>query len=439
MILRFKYGSVNNEYQYEDKKLKIIDEHLDENKIRSLFALGYKSCHSEKGRLPLDPVISYKAHLLYFLKRDTVSFNELPEKINKDTDYRVFCRCQGVSFTPGYLSLFRKYHLTSEMAAQLHQDIFDSLNDSLETAKRSANEEEAKTEAKDCLRIGIWDSVPMPSYSSPYKDTKHCKCQKPCKCPKYFSDKDASIGWQSGKPNRKDKFLGYRKHTVLTYDPDKSKRLPIVTTAQTATTADIEVIEELLRLCKGKLDILLVDRAIYDFEQINKWYLLYDILVIVRPKSNAVLPDYSLSDTGTPCCPQMDEPLDWSYLDSEDNVHVYNCIKTDCIYEHVCQRQFEIPMSQHPALLGAFPAHTRCGRLLLSLRKLIEPEFGVQTLWSRLKSLPFRRLHNFKLLSQLIDTVHLLKKLSQGFSICSSVARRNVKRIQHFVVQEGFA
>ena len=295
MILRFKYGSVNNEYQYEDKKLKIIDEHLDENKIRSLFALGYKSCHSEKGRKPLDPVISYKAHLLYFLKRDTVSFNELPEKINKDTDYRVFCRCQGLSFTPGYLSLFRKYHLTSEMAAQLHQDILDSLNDSLETV---TNEEEAKTEAKtepkDCLRIGIWDSVPMPSYSSPYKDTKHCNCQKPCKCPKYFSDKDASIGWQPGKPNRKDKFLGYRKHTVLTYDPDKSKRLPIVTTAQTATTADIEVIEELLRLCKGKLEILLVDRAIYDFEQINKWYLLYDILVTVRPKSNAVLPDYPL-------------------------------------------------------------------------------------------------------------------------------------------------
>jgi hypothetical protein len=306
MILRFKYGSVNNEYQYEDKKLKIIDEHLDENRIRSLFALGYKSCHSEKGRIPLDPVISYKAHLLYFLKRDTVSFNELPEKIKKDIDYRAFCRCQGVSFTPAYLSLFRKYHLTSEMAAQLHQDIFDSL----ETTKRSANETEAKTEAKDCLRIGIWDSVPMPSYSSPYKDTKHCNCQKPCKCPKYFSDKDASIGWQSEKPNRKDKFLGYRKHTVLTYDPDKSKRLPIVTTAQTATTADIEVIEELLRLCKGRLDILLVDRAIYDFEQINKWYLLYDILVIVRPKSNAVLralprnpntSDYSLSDTGTPC------------------------------------------------------------------------------------------------------------------------------------------
>jgi hypothetical protein len=182
-------------------------------------------------------------------------FLTITEQVNKNDDYRAFCRCGEITFTAGYLSLFRKNHLTSEIAAQMHQDIFNSL----ETTKRSANEAEDKTEAKDCLRIGIWDSVPMPSYSSPYKDTKHCNCEEPCNCPKYFSDKDASIGWQSERPNRKDKFLGYRKHTVLTYDPDKSKRLPIVTTAQTATMADIEVIEELLILCKGKLDILLVD------------------------------------------------------------------------------------------------------------------------------------------------------------------------------------
>jgi hypothetical protein len=90
MILRFNYGNVNNEYQYQDSKLKIIDECLDENKIRSLFADSYKSCDSKKGRIPLDPVIPYKAHLLYFLRRDIVSFNELPEQINKSDDYYTY-------------------------------------------------------------------------------------------------------------------------------------------------------------------------------------------------------------------------------------------------------------------------------------------------------------------------------------------------------------
>lgn len=410
MILRFRYGNVNNEYHYKNEKLQTIDEYLDEDKIRFIFTQTYKSCDSQRGRIPLDPVIAYKAHLLYFIKRDIVSFNELPEQINNNDDYCAFCRCEGITFTAGYLSLFRKNHLTPEMAEQLHQDMLDSL------------------ENINDLRIGIWDSVPMPSYSSPYKDTKHCCCEEPCNCPKAFSDKDATIGWQSGKPNRKDRFLGYRKHSVLTYDPDKDKRISLATTAQSAHKPDMEVIEELLKLCKGKIDILLVDRAIYDFEQIIKWHQLYGILVIVRPKSNAVLSDYSLSDTGTPCCPQTDEPLDWSHFDKEDNTHVYNCIAKDCIYEHECLRQFEIPMNQHPALLGLFPAHTRTGRLLLSLRKLIEPEFGIQTLWTRLKSLPFRGLRNFRLFAQLMDTVSMLKKLSQGFS----------KRIQHSIVREGY-
>lgn len=404
MILRFQYGNVNNEYKYNDQQLEAIDDCLDENQIRMLFAETYKSCQTLKGRLPLDPVIGYKAHLLYFIKRDIVSFNELPDQVSQNNDYRAFCRCDGICFTPGYLSLFRKNHLSAEMAAQLHQDIFKGLE-----LQSSTNP----------LRIGIWDSVPMPSYSSPYKDTKHCNCQEPCNCPKSFSDKDATIGWQSPKPTRKDRFLGYRKHTILLYDADKNQRLPIATTVQPANKADKEVIEEALKQCAEQLDILIVDQAIYDFDQIMEWYQTYHVLVLVKPKINAVLTEYSVSDTYTPCCPKTDEPLEWSHLDREDNVHVYRCIQSiqsECLYTYECPRQFEIPMNEHPALLGVLPAHTRCGRLLLSLRRLIEPEFGLQTLWSRLKRLPFRRLFNFKLLAQLMDTAHLLKKVVQGYT-----------------------
>ena len=71
-----------------------------------------------------------------------------------------------------------------------------------------------------------------------------------------------------------------------------------------------------------------MDRAIYDFEQINKWYLLYGILVTVRPKSNAVLPDYSLSDTGTPCCPH--EPLDC--ILTERITHTYTIVLHQIVY-----------------------------------------------------------------------------------------------------------
>ena len=49
--------------------------------------------------------------------------------------------------------------------------------------------------------------------------------------------------------------------------------------------------EEILKQCIGKLDVLLVDRAVYDFQQILEWYESYRILVLVKPKCNAVLPD----------------------------------------------------------------------------------------------------------------------------------------------------
>ena len=404
MMLRFRYGNVNDEYEYQDSQLQAIDSLLNEQQIRKHLANSYRSCHTGRGRTPLDPVIAYKAHLLYFLKRDIVSFNELPKQIDAKADYRAFCRSQGITFTAGYLSLFRKYHLTGKMAMQLHQDILSGLED------------QGLLSSTAPLRIGIWDSVPMPSYSSPYKDTKHCHCEEPCDCPKHFSDKDATIGWQSPTPTRKDKFLGYRKHTALLYDEDKDLRLPVATAVQPANEADIEMIAEILKQCAGKLDVFIVDRAIYDFQQILDWYEDYHVLVLVKPKCNAVLSEYPINDSATPCCPKMEEPLEWSHVDWEDMVHVYHCIQSDCLYKYVCPRQFHIPMEQNPALLGVFPAHTRCGRFLLSLRRLIEPEFGVQTLWSRLKRLPFRRLFNFRILAQLVDTATLLRKVATDFT-----------------------
>ena len=402
MELRFRYGKVDPNFEYEDSQLAQIDMLLDEEQIRQRLAKGYKSCRNALGRKPLDPVIGYKAHLLYFLKRDIISFNELPKQVKKDEDYTAFCRCFGMTFSASYLSRFRKNHLTPQIAQQLHQDILASV------------EIDSSTQP---LRIGIWDSVPMPSYTTPYKDTTHCDCQDRCDCDRHYSDPDAQMGWQRPSPTKKDKFVGYRKHTIFTYDHDKNHRIPVATAVEPADCADIKVIEQAISQCSDRIDILLVDQAIYDFELIIDWFAQYQVLVLVDPKANAVLEPYPLSETKTPCCPQMEEPLTWSHFDSEDCLHVYRCSVPDCIHQFQCQRSFEIPISQNPAVLGVFPPHTRCGQYLLALRGLIEPEFGVQTLWSRLKRLPFRGKDAFKLLGQLVDTARLFQKLTQAM-IC---------------------
>ena len=401
MELRFRYGKVESDYQYQDSQLAKIEILLDDAQIRQRLADSYKSCHSGFGRPPIDPVIGYKAHLLYFLKRDIISFNELPRQVKKDADYQHFCRCQGVGFTASYLSVFRKHHLTDEMAQQLHGDILTALD--IESSTKP-------------LRIGIWDSVPMPSYTTPQKDAKHCDCQQRCDCPTHFSDSDAQIGWQRPTPTKKDKFVGYRKHTIFAYDGDKNHRLPLATAVAPANEADIDVIANVLEQCADEIDILIVDQAIYDFEQIIDWYTQYQVLVLVNPKRNAVLANYPVNETKTPCCPQMEQPLTWSHFDAADQVQVYRCSADDCIHQFTCPRQFEIPLASQPAVLGVFPPHSRCGAFLLSLRGLIEPEFGVQTLWLRLKKLPFRGLGTFKLLGQLCDTARLLQKLAQAMA-----------------------
>ena len=41
MILRFRYGNVNDEYEYQDNQLQVIDSYLDEDQIRQRFADTY--------------------------------------------------------------------------------------------------------------------------------------------------------------------------------------------------------------------------------------------------------------------------------------------------------------------------------------------------------------------------------------------------------------
>ena len=98
-ILRFNYGKVNNEYEYKDQQLQFIDSCLNEDQIRQKLAVTYIGCQTNRGRKPLDPVIGYKAHLLYFLKRDIISFNQLPQQVEDKADYGAFCRSDGVTFT----------------------------------------------------------------------------------------------------------------------------------------------------------------------------------------------------------------------------------------------------------------------------------------------------------------------------------------------------
>lgn len=108
----------------------------------------------------------------------------------------------------------------------------------------------------------------------------------------------------------------------------------------------------------------------------------------------------------------MVQRLVGSPFESEDGVQVYRCSESDWVHRFTCRRQFEIPLTEPPAVLGVFPPRSRCGNFRFGFRVLIEPDFGVQTLWLRLKRLPFRGLKVFNRLGQLCDTARLFPQLA---------------------------
>lgn len=256
MPLRFKSGKTDPHHPDTDPQRQHMETWLDEDRIRQWLAPPYKAIQTHFGRPPIDPVIGYKAHWLFCLKGDLISCNQLRQPVPKDTDYRPFCRCEGLTFTAGYLSLFRKHHLRGPRAEQLHQHILSGL----------------QMTHSPPLRIGIWDSVPMPSYTPPCQATWHCHCQTPCNCPKHYSDPDAQMGWQRPTPPQTDKFVGYRKPTSFTYDANPNHRNPVVPTVDPADPADVKGIGQNLKPWSHPIDLLLVAPAIYDFERILDGY-----------------------------------------------------------------------------------------------------------------------------------------------------------------------
>jgi len=90
MSITFRKSECNQNYQYRDKRLAKIDKMIDDEMIRELFSSQYPSIQKNKGRPPIDPVVAYRAHLLYFLKRNIVSFNELPTEVQQKEDYQQF-------------------------------------------------------------------------------------------------------------------------------------------------------------------------------------------------------------------------------------------------------------------------------------------------------------------------------------------------------------
>lgn len=264
----------------------------------------------------------------------------------------------------------------------------------------------------------IVDSVPLESYTSARKK-KRCGHDFPCDCPRTYSDGDAAKGKRKKTHRKSEYFIGYRKHSIYLYHPKSDFRVLLVSIVKPADISDIEVLESLVQKViyeyQLRIDFLFADQAYYDFEILKRIFRKYNIKVQVKPKSNATA-TVELNEQNVPVC-QMELPLEWVEFNETTEEHLYRCpleyAECECIAHFSCEKHFTFTLDDSPVIFSPIPHHHRASDVFKSIRRLVEVEFGILGNSYNMTNLKFRRKRNFALLSNLLETGRILRKLSK--------------------------
>lgn len=135
----------------------------------------------------------------------------------------------------------------------------------------------------------------------------------------------------------------------------------------------------------------------------------------VKPKSNATAP-VPLNERKAPVC-QMELELQWVEFNEMTEEHIYRCPleypECECIVHYSCEKHFTFTLDDSPVIFSPVPSHHRASDVFKSIRRLVEQEFGTLCNSYNLTNLKFRGARNYSVLSSLLETGRLLKKLSK--------------------------
>lgn len=384
-----------------DETLQKIDRLIDDNYIDSKCATYYPSLSGKAGRKPYLPSVLVRIHLLFFLKCFS-SFNKLLDALRRNTDYVSFCNIYEPKSIPtkGQLSQFR---------SRIDSTVFDEI---LSYYVKLALQYIEKLPLV-CVMV---DSVPLESYTSNRKK-KRCDHTDPCNCSETYTDTDAALGKRKETHRKSEYFIGYRKHSIYLYHPASDFRILLHSIITPANVSDIEVLERLVKKVTDeyqlKIDFLFADQAYYDFAILKQIFRTYGIKVQIKPKSNATAP-VELNEHKVPVC-QMQLPLTWVEFNQTTEEHIYRCPlehpECECISHLSCEKLFTFTFDDNPVIFSPIPHHHKACDVFRSVRRLIESEFGTLGNAYNMTNLKFRQKRNFSLLSALLETGRLLRKL----------------------------
>jgi hypothetical protein len=192
------------------------------------------------------------------------------------------------------------------------------------------------------------------------------------------------LGGRTIKTGQSRWFVGYKKHTLRLWLPQRSGQVllvPVVSWAVPANRGEALFLWPSLQYCVQWLhwlpDIVVGDMGYIGLEMQRKIRERLGVAVItkLRPDMNLIAP----FETGpVAVCPQG-QPLSWLGLEKRDQLHWFGVTATDslcgkCWEQSRCPRQFSYHPSAHEILFGQIPLASPVAKILLEkVRPWIEP------------------------------------------------------------------
>jgi transposase len=385
--------------------MKLLFDKIDFSFIYPLVEPFYKS----GGRSSFDPVSIFKALLFIYMDIKIQSERQLAKHLKHDMRILSVCGFEDFFKTPCHatFSIFR-----STIGDETFFKIFHNLvSQSFALGIISG-------------QITATDATHLWAYSNKFgKKLCTCKDKIHCKCPKTYSDPDAS--W--GKKNKDYAFLGYKVHLIV----DAKSQLPISVTVTKGNSHDSqEAVPLLNQLKKEHPDIKpkfnTADSG-YDSHNIYKEHIDNDITPIIdlneKRKTNPLITREIKIANGHPHCKRA--KLAYWGFDPHRNRFKFRCPLacakiSSCKYSQKCfitpyGKTFYLHPTDNIRLFPEIPRFSEQWKLLYNNRTSVERTNSELKEQHTLKNIRFRTITKVKSHVYLSCISLLLKRCSDFF------------------------
>jgi len=229
------------------------------------------------------------------------------------------------------------------------------------------------------------------------------------------------VGIRSLKTGHSRWFIGYKKHSLRLWLPQRSEAVllaPLISWTAPANRGDVLFLEPSLRYIRKQLDftpaLVVADMAYINMASQRRLREELQVGVITQLPPNYDLPK-EIEPAVLMRCSQGQE-LEWLGLRQNERLHWFGVadpaqgLCSRCWQASQCPREFSFAPSQHEIALGTIPLNTRTAqRLLKQTRPWIEATQSYEKMQLGLRHMFLNSLRLAAILSQLTDLVMLLR------------------------------